>query len=51
MHGLYRFKTGFGGHILHRAGGWDYPARRAGYALYRTAERARTFYYKRIRKR
>jgi lipid II:glycine glycyltransferase (peptidoglycan interpeptide bridge formation enzyme) len=51
MHGLYRFKTGFGGRILHRAGGWDYPARRAGYAFYRTAERARTFYYKRIRKR
>jgi lipid II:glycine glycyltransferase (peptidoglycan interpeptide bridge formation enzyme) len=51
MHGLYRFKTGFGGRILHRAGGWDYPTRRAGYALYRTAERARTVYYKRIRKR
>lgn len=51
MHGLYRFKTGFGGRILHRAGGWDYPARPAGYALYRTAERARTFYYKQIRKR
>lgn len=51
MHGLFRFKTGFGGRILHRAGGWDYPARRAGYALYRAAERARTFYYKRIRKR
>jgi lipid II:glycine glycyltransferase (peptidoglycan interpeptide bridge formation enzyme) len=51
MHGLYRFKTGFGGRILHRAGGWDYPARRAGYALYRAAERARTFYYKRIKKR
>ncbi|NBF40559.1 MAG: peptidoglycan bridge formation glycyltransferase FemA/FemB family protein [Spirochaetes bacterium] len=51
MHGLYRFKTGFGGRILHRAGGWDYPARPAGYALYRTAERARTFYYKRVKKR
>jgi len=51
MHGLYRFKTGFGGRILHRAAGWDYPARRAGYALYRSAERARTFYYKRIKKR
>ncbi|MFP4567043.1 MAG: lipid II:glycine glycyltransferase FemX [Spirochaetaceae bacterium] len=51
MHGLYRFKTGFGGRLLHRAGGWDYPARRGGYTLYRAAERARTFYYKRIRKR
>lgn len=25
MHGLYRFKTGFGGHELHRMGCWDYP--------------------------
>jgi lipid II:glycine glycyltransferase (peptidoglycan interpeptide bridge formation enzyme) len=25
MHGLYRFKNGFGGHELHRMGCWDYP--------------------------
>ncbi|MGM0426224.1 MAG: lipid II:glycine glycyltransferase FemX [Thermodesulfobacteriota bacterium] len=25
MHGLYRFKTRFGGHILHMRGCWDYP--------------------------
>jgi lipid II:glycine glycyltransferase (peptidoglycan interpeptide bridge formation enzyme) len=25
MHGLFRFKTGFGGTILHRRGCWDYP--------------------------
>jgi lipid II:glycine glycyltransferase (peptidoglycan interpeptide bridge formation enzyme) len=27
MHGLYRFKTGFGGFVLHRRGCWDYPLR------------------------
>jgi len=25
MHGLYRFKTGFGGAVLHRMGCWDFP--------------------------
>jgi hypothetical protein len=25
MHGLYRFKTGFGGKIYHSLGSWDYP--------------------------
>jgi lipid II:glycine glycyltransferase (peptidoglycan interpeptide bridge formation enzyme) len=25
MAGLYRFKTGFGGTIIHRPGSWDYP--------------------------
>ncbi len=25
FHGLWRFKTGFGGHALHREGTWDYP--------------------------
>jgi lipid II:glycine glycyltransferase (peptidoglycan interpeptide bridge formation enzyme) len=25
LHGLYRFKTGFGGRVLHRRGCWDYP--------------------------
>ena len=27
MAGLYRFKTGFGGTIIHRTGSWDYPCR------------------------
>jgi lipid II:glycine glycyltransferase (peptidoglycan interpeptide bridge formation enzyme) len=31
MHGLYRFKTGFGGRIFHRRGCWDYPFREALY--------------------
>lgn len=51
MHGLYRFKTGFGGRIVHRLGGWDYPASPARYTLYRGAERVRTWYYKRLKKR
>ncbi len=38
MHGLYRFKTGFGGRILHRRGCWDYPFRPELYDRYRGAE-------------
>ncbi|MDR2516789.1 MAG: peptidoglycan bridge formation glycyltransferase FemA/FemB family protein [Spirochaetaceae bacterium] len=38
MAGLYRFKTGFGGNIIHRWGSWDYPARPLPAALFRAAE-------------
>ena len=41
MAGLYRFKTGFGGHILHRGGSWDYPCKPVLYTLFRAAERLR----------
>jgi lipid II:glycine glycyltransferase (peptidoglycan interpeptide bridge formation enzyme) len=41
MAGLYRFKTGFGGTIVHRPGCWDYVCRPVVTALYRTAEAAR----------
>jgi lipid II:glycine glycyltransferase (peptidoglycan interpeptide bridge formation enzyme) len=51
MHGLYRFKTGFGGRMRNRPGCWDFPYRRAGYAAYAAAERARAWYYRRFRKR
>ncbi len=51
MHGLYRFKTGFGGHILHRAGAWDLPLNRPVYALYRRVEHARSYYFKKLKKR
>lgn len=51
MHGLYRFKTGFGGVLIHRCGVYDAPVRPVFYALFRTAERARQFYFKRLRKR
>ena len=51
MHGLYRFKVGFGGTIVHRPGAYDLPLRRAWYSLFRRAERARAYYYRVIRKR
>ena len=38
MAGLYRFKTGFGGQIIHRPGSWDYPYKRAVYVLFNFAE-------------
>ncbi len=50
MHGLYRFKTGFGGRILHRLGCYDLALRPLAYALFSGAERLRYFYFKRIAK-
>jgi len=41
MAGLYLFKTGFGGAIIHRPGSWDYPCKPALYALFSGAERLR----------
>lgn len=51
MHGLYRFKTGFGGRIVHRLGAWDLPVSRGAYSLFRIFERGRHFYYKKLKKR
>jgi lipid II:glycine glycyltransferase (peptidoglycan interpeptide bridge formation enzyme) len=51
MAGLYRFKTGFGGEIAHRAGSWDYPLNAFAYGLFRTAEGARTWWFKDFKKR
>jgi lipid II:glycine glycyltransferase (peptidoglycan interpeptide bridge formation enzyme) len=51
MYGLYRFKTGFGGEILHRPGSYDYPLRFFAYHAYRAAETLRAWYYKSFRKR
>jgi len=51
MSGLYRFKTGFGGDILHRPGCWDLPLRPFVYRVYRFAESARLFYFKKLRKK
>ncbi|HUX50541.1 MAG TPA: peptidoglycan bridge formation glycyltransferase FemA/FemB family protein [Spirochaetia bacterium] len=51
MAGLYRFKTGFGGRILHRPGCWDVPIRPLAYAVYRAAESARSYYFHRFLKR
>lgn len=49
--GLYRFKTGFGGSIVHRPGCWDYALRPLSYLLFRRAEVLRRDYYARLRPR
>lgn len=36
--GLYRFKTGFGGRIIHQSGSWDYPLDEKGYKAFRNFE-------------
>lgn len=41
MAGLYRFKTGFGGVVLHRAGSWDYAYKPLTTAAFRLAESLR----------
>lgn len=38
MAGLYRFKTGFGGAIIHRSGSWDYPYKPLFRTFFNTAE-------------
>ena len=38
MVGLYRFKTGFGGRIIHRPGSWDYAYRPLVKSLFTLAE-------------
>ena len=48
MHGLYRFKTGFGGSIIHRVGSYDIALRPVMYFGYRTAEAARSFWFKKV---
>jgi lipid II:glycine glycyltransferase (peptidoglycan interpeptide bridge formation enzyme) len=36
--GLYRFKTGFGGRIVHHSGSWDYPVKEDAYVAFRNME-------------
>jgi lipid II:glycine glycyltransferase (peptidoglycan interpeptide bridge formation enzyme) len=38
MYGLYQFKRGFGGSMLHRQGVWDYPYDLSAYSHFRAAE-------------
>ncbi len=38
FYGLYRFKTGFGGDIIHRNGSWDYPLDVEAYSVFRNYE-------------
>jgi lipid II:glycine glycyltransferase (peptidoglycan interpeptide bridge formation enzyme) len=51
MFGLYQFKTGFGGRIVHTPGAWDRPLKPFLYQLYRWAETLRMYYYRVLRKR
>jgi len=51
MHGLYRFKTGFGGVIHHRLGSWDLVYNPLAYFLFSQSEKLRTWYYKVWKKR
>jgi len=50
MAGLYLFKTGFGGRIVHRLGSVDYSSRPLLYGLFRSAETLRLFWFKKIKK-
>jgi len=38
FYGLYRFKTGFGGKIVHQTGSWDYPLDEKSYHTFRHCE-------------
>lgn len=51
MHGLYLFKTGFGGKIIHRPGSFDAVIKKGDYTLYAIAEKLRAFYYRVIVKK
>lgn len=51
MHGLYLFKTGFGGKIIHRPGSFDVILKKGDYTLYAVAEKLREFYFKVIVKK
>jgi len=41
LSGLYRFKTGFGGEIVHRSGSWDYQCKPVFYKMFKIAEKLR----------
>ncbi|MCL2519414.1 MAG: peptidoglycan bridge formation glycyltransferase FemA/FemB family protein [Spirochaetaceae bacterium] len=41
MFGLYQFKTGFGGQLVHRLGAYDYPVNWPLYTAFRLAEKGR----------
>jgi len=46
MAGLYQFKTGFGGKIIHRPGSWDYSCRYIFYRIFRIVEKIRSTFKK-----
>ena len=50
LHGLYRFKTGFGGELVRRLGAWDAIVQPLRGRAYRVAERLRDVYVHRVRR-
>ncbi|AYE36446.1 peptidoglycan bridge formation protein FemAB [Borrelia turcica IST7] len=51
LFGLFQFKTGFGGELIHRIGCYDFVYNKFLYKIYRILEILRYFYYKVIKKR
>jgi len=51
MHGLYRFKTGFGGEVVHRHGAWDFVYRPAVWQFWTWTDALRVWYFKVWKKR
>lgn len=51
MHGLYRFKNGFGGDRVHRHGAWDTVYRPLVWTLWTKADALRVWYFKVWKKR
>ncbi len=51
MHGLYRFKTGFGGAIINRPGCWDLVPSPVVGGIFRASERGRRWYHHDLKKR
>jgi lipid II:glycine glycyltransferase (peptidoglycan interpeptide bridge formation enzyme) len=50
MAGLFLFKTGFGGHIVHRCGAYDLEFHPIAYWVFRTGEQMRLFWHKKVKK-
>ena len=51
MHGLYRFKNGFGGDRVHRHGAWDFVYRPLAWFGWTKADALRVWYFKVWKKR
>lgn len=51
MHGLYLFKTGFGGKNIHRVGTYDVPLKTIFYKIATFAENVRAFWHKKVLKK
>lgn len=50
MAGLYKFKTGFGGKIVHRAGCYDVPIAILPYRVFIFLEKTRLYWHKNVKK-